>query len=376
MPLGDDFGVELTEGRFEERFLALHKQLFASVEPNFADVTTHVFAPPKGMAQFDHSFVHDGQNWHLFYGTGDMTLSEEWLRRMRAGDVDGANEVCLEPGNGHAVGPALFDLEFREHVFFQPQGRFDLASRCVCSVFRHAGRYGMLYDVRGQDEDGSILASMSLAWSNDLETWELGDANPVLRPPAWAKKGSTCKDPHVTFVDGVYLIYYIVMDREGYCCVALATTTDWRTFADEGCVLRSPPMLRGTMGIESPCVVCREGMWHLFFTYGPGMWHAVSPTPLAFVGSRQGALHSVGRGFCFVGHFHATEILQDPNGDWWMTTDRKEQTRLLNRQAGRLCYRGSYEDEKTLEEGIYLSHLRWKGDQPILDKPQRRPAGD
>jgi len=72
-----------------------------------------------------------------------------------------------------------------------------------------------------------------------------------------------------------------------------------------------------------------------------------------------------------MGHFHATEILQDNDGLWWMTTDHKEEARRLNRLAGRLCYRGSYEDEKVLEEGIYLSRIRWDGDQPILEKPTR-----
>ena len=67
----------------------------------------------------------------------------------------------------------------------------------------------------------------------------------------------------------------------------------------------------------------------------------------------------------------ATEVLED-HGAWYLTTDRKEETRRLNRVAGRLCYRGSYEDEKTLEEGIYLSEIEWHGDQPILVKPERR----
>ena len=31
-----------------------------------------------------------------------MNLTEEWIRLYRAGDMDGANRVCIEPGNGHA----------------------------------------------------------------------------------------------------------------------------------------------------------------------------------------------------------------------------------------------------------------------------------
>jgi hypothetical protein len=368
MALAPDFGVTLSAKEFEERFLKLHKQLFASTEFDFDAVTTHVYTPPQGLYQVDHSMVYDGENWHVYYVTGDMQRTEQWIERCRAGDMEGANAVCLEPGNGHAIGPTLFDLEFAGNVFLPPQGRFDLASRGVCSLFRYQDRWGMIYDVRGE-KDGAFYIGMSLAWSDDLHNWELDPGNPCLSAPAWARKGSTCKDPHVMLVDGVYLIYYIVMDPNGYCCVALATTTDWRTFEDEGMVFHSAPMLRGTMGIESPGIVQREGIWHLFFTYGPGLWHAISPDPKQFVAGREGAWN-VGTGFYFMGPFHATEVVEY-DGEWWLTTDRKEETRRLNRLAGRLCYRGSYEDEKTLEEGLYLARVRWDGDQPILEKPAR-----
>jgi hypothetical protein len=364
MALDRELGISITPKQFEERFLALHKQLFASAEQRFDDVTTHVFAPPKGRYQVDHSCLfHDGK-WYCYYVTGDMRLTDEWIRRFRAGDMEGANKHCLEPGNGVAVGPTLFDLRHVRDVFHPPQGRFDLASRGVCSLFRYGGRFGMLYDVRGENYIG-----MSLAWSDNLLDWELGSANPCLGAPSWAKPGSTAKDPHVMLVDGVYLIYYIIMDQRGYCTVTLASTRDWEHFDDEGAVFQSAPMLRGTMGIESPTVVRRDGLWHLFFTYGPGLWHSVSPTPRSFVASRA-TTWDVGTGYYFMGPFHATEVLED-RGKWYLTTDRKEETRRLNRVAGRLCYRGSYEDEKTLEEGIYLSEIVWKGDQPVLQTPRR-----
>jgi hypothetical protein len=370
MGLSSDFGVTIDAEQFERRFLALSKQLFASTEFAFDEVCILAFAPQLGMSQFDHSFIHDDRGMlHLYYGTGDQRLQPAWHERIRAKDWQGASSVMCEPGNGHAAGRTLFDLQFKEHVFLPSQGRFDLASRCVCALFRYGDKYGMLYDVRGGNENDDLYIGMSLAWSDDLETWVLGTGNPVLGPPDWACKGSTCKDPHVMLVDGVYLIYYVVMDCDGYCCVALATTTDWKNFSDEGCVFRAAPALRGTMGIESPCVVHRNGLWHLFITYGPGLWHAVGRGPQSFVGKRDSP-HGVGTGFYYIGPFHATEILEH-DGRWWMTTDRKEETRRLNRLAGRLCYRGTYEDEKTLEEGIYLAEVRWDGDQPTLHKPQQ-----
>ena len=359
-----EFGITASDEDFEARFLALHKQLFASTEFAFNDVTTHVYTPPRGMYQVDHSFFHDGDQWHLFYCTGDMRKTNVYTRCMAQGDWEGAARNTVEPGIGHAIGKSLFDLKYKELITPSSQGDFDFITRSNGWVFRHGGKYAMIYGVRGKEG----FVGFSLMWSDDLEHWHPGDTNPIFGPPDWSKRGSTCKDVHVTEHEGRFLLYYVTADPNGYCCVALRTTIDWESFEDEGCVFRTAPMLRGTMGVESITVFHREGLWHLFFSYRGGLWHAVSPDPRRFVRSR-GRSFNVGTGFYLVGPFHATEIVQDPDGDWWLTTDRKEETRRLNRAAGRLCYRGSYEDERTLEEGLYLSHIRWEGDQPLLEKP-------
>ncbi len=365
MTLRPDFGVTLNEKEFGERFLALHKQLFASTEFPFDEVATHIYEPPKGMYQVDHSFAHDGTNWHLYYVTGDMTLSDVHTSAMARGDWEVAAKNTVEPGIGHAVGRTLFELEYKEMISPVIQGDFDYITRSNGWVFRHDGRYGMIYGVRGKEG----FVGFSLMWSEDLETWTPGDNNPLFGPPEWSFEGATCKDVHVLEHEGVYLLYYITMDREGYCVIALRSTTDWTSFEDHGAVFKAASMLRGTMGIESPAVIHRDGLWHLFMTWGLGLWHAVSPTPFTFIHSR-GRSFNVGTGSYLMGDFHATEVVHDLQGNWWLTTDRKEHTRLLNRQVGRLCYRGSYEDEKTLEEGLYLSRILWEGDQPILVKPE------
>ena len=97
--------------------------------------------------------------------------------------------------------------------------------------------------------------------------------------------------------------------------------------------------------------------------------HAVSLTPTQFVHDRDRSFN-VGTGFYLMGSFHATEVVHASDRNWWLMTDRKEETRRQNREAGRLCYRGSYADEKTLEEGLYLSRIQWKGDQAILVRPE------
>jgi hypothetical protein len=349
---------------FAERFVQLHKQLWCSDEFDFESVTTHVFSPPPGMYQVDHSFLHDGTQWHLYYVTGDLKLGEVWNACRRAGDSDGANRVCVEPGNGHAVGPSLERLTFVENVFFEPQGRFDLMSRGVCSLFRHNDRYGMLYDVRG---DGG--ERMSVAWSTDLSAWTPSPRNPVLGPGEWANPNGAFKDPHVMAWRDGFLIFVVAWDRAGQPCVGLITTKDWRTFHDHGPIFRMTPSLRGTFGIESPQVLVRDEIWHLFFTHGAGVWHAIAPSPTRFMEGLTARATSVSRGAYLMGPFHATEIVE-LDGLWWMTTDRKEQTRRLNRASGRMCYRGSYEDERTLEEGLYLSQIRWEHDRPLFTKPR------
>jgi hypothetical protein len=294
-----------------------------------------------------------------------MSLTEQWAALVAAGDVEAAGKLALEPGNGHAVGKSLFELNFVENVCFESQGAFDAASRGVCSLFKHKDNYGMLYDVRGDRGE-----QLSLAWSDDLYTWTLSDANPVLAPPSWAHPRGAFKDPHIMVWNGVYLIYVVTWTKNGHIGVCLFTTDDWKTFQDHGMVFTTPPAMRGTFGLESPQVVHRDCMWHLFYTWGPGLWHAVSPSPTGFQAGVEESNHrKVMRGPYLMGPFHATELVQDGD-DWWLTTDRKEETRRLNREAGRMCPRGSYEDEKTLEEGIYVAGVTWDGDRPVLEKPE------
>ena len=221
----------------------------------------------------------------------------------------------------------------------------------------------MLYEVRGEGGD-----HQSLAWSDDLDLWQQDASNPAFGLPSWGPNpGGAAQDVCVLRrPGGLYLIFFKSRADSGQVAVGLNVTRDFRTFVELGPVFRSPPMLRGTIGLESPCVIERDGMWHLFFTLGTGTWHAVSDRPTGFLHS--GSYWRVGTGSYLLGHFHAGEVFSHENR-WFLSTTRKEQSRLENRRKGQLCYRGTYEDEIVLEEGVFLSSIEWNGDQPVLAKP-------
>ena len=128
-PLPDGFGVELTPDQFEARFLALHRQLYASSEFEFAAVTRHIYRPPAGYYQVDHSLFHDGQRWHLFYCTGQMRNTDAYTACMARGDWQGAARNTIEPGIGHAASVDLTDLQFVGLIEPVVQGDFDLITR-------------------------------------------------------------------------------------------------------------------------------------------------------------------------------------------------------------------------------------------------------
>ena len=152
----------------------------------------------------------------------------------------------------------------------------------------------------------------------------------------WAEPYGACKDSHILRIGDTYYIYYIVTARIGYSAIALATTTDWDHFelAPEP-VFLFPAGLRGTGGCESPCVLERDGVFHLFFCNGPGTWHTISDRPDRFPGTN---------GIYLVGPFVAAEVFRW-NGRWWLSSTRKEDLRRKDRLRG-ISHHGDVDDER------------------------------
>jgi len=353
----------LDDATWSRRLITLHQQLYASNEFGFDNIMTCVYRPPMGYVLADHSIVRGENEWHLFYVTGEIRYADEWIAAIRAGNFKYAQEVPYEVGDGHAVGPSLNHLEFKGLLLDKPQGDFGLGAQDGSHVNRIGDEYLDIYTSRGPD--GQALC---LARSRDLEHWEMDPSNPFWRPPAYAMPRGVCKSAHTIRhpVDPYYLIYYNLSLSEGATCVALLSTQDFKVFHDHGPVLKMTLQLRGTSGCESPCVVYRDGIWHLFFGCGTGMWHAVSNRPDNFMGAQ--GFRTVSAGGCYMlGPYHAAVMFQY-GARWFLSTTRKEYQRRLNREAGVLKFRGSAADESSLLAGLFLCGVEWKGDQPLLRK--------
>jgi hypothetical protein len=356
----------ISEVEFGQRLQALHKQLYASAEFEFDAVMRCVYKPPEGYVLTDPQLLHDGTQWHLFYVTGKIEYADAWIAAIRSHDFRHAREIPYEEGDAHAVGSDLLNLEYHSLILGEPQGDFGLGLQGDSAIARYQDHWVNLFSARG-----SGGTSVCLARSRDLFTWEYEVRNPLLWPPDWAIRPGKYGAAFIVPYENLYLVYIQCQTQLGLGAVQLLTTHDFETFEDQGPVFLMPVQLRGTSTVESPCVVQREGLWHLFVTVGTGTWHIVSNRPDRFMASP--ALNYVSPlGTYQLGPFHACRVFQAPEGDWYLAGTRKEYQRYLNRKAGVLTFRGSAADEAALLAGLYLCRVRWDGDQPILQSLEEK----
>ena len=363
IPTEPQFHAVLSQEESNERLVALHRQLYASSEVAFDDVMTCIYKAPPGYVVVDPQLVHDGSQWHMFHVTGKLEYADEWIKAIRTGDFLRAREIPYEEGEGHAVGPDLRQLEYHSMILDDVQGDFGLGLQGDSAIARHQDHWVNLFSARGRQG-----TSLCLAYSDDLYHWEYDPRNPILWPPDWARRPGKYGSAFIVPWKDVFLIYTDCIALDGQGAVQLLTTVDFQDFEEHGPVLKMPLQWRGTTCVESPCVVHRNGLWHLFITSGTGTWHAISDRPDQFMGVPACTEFTVALGCYYMGPLHACRVLQAPDGQWYMISTRKEERRRRNRQAGVLKYRGSVADEAALLDGLFLCRVNWEGDQPILEK--------
>lgn len=368
MSLKEILAPAISNKEYTERHRALHKQVFAAPPFDFDAVTSPMFRAPEGYYTADHCLVHDESNWHLFYVTGEIKNFEIWAEAYKNQDVETYKKYQYEIGDGHAVGKSLEEMRFRNIILTEPQGTFDTSTRGNVHIVRHKDHWVALYQVRGPE--GRMIC---VARSTDLYDWVPDRRNPAFGPPSWANPVDQCKDLHIVPWKGVYLVYYITLGRDNLQTIALKVTEDFEQFTEIGPVFKGTYMLRGTRGIESPCIVERNGLWHLFFGWGiQGVWHVISNRPDTFVGvdlsGWSGSQEKVDCGMYTYAPFHAAEIMLH-KGEWFLTTTKKEELRRRDCENRVLKFRTTLEDELRLTHGIYKSRIEWDEDYPVCLKP-------
>jgi hypothetical protein len=332
---------------FAARLQRLKRRVQGSEPFEFDSVMEHVYTPAANEVFIDNCIVeYDGKVWN-FHIVGDPEMF--WKTDPRIGKL---NYEFV----GYATGSSLFDFEYHGRVMDTPTGEWDCIAPSLCmNIVRFKDGSATVYNAVGLR--GTRLG---VAFSKDLINWERSPRNPVLGPLlSWAEPFGACKDCHVQPYEGGYLIYYVVTAKSGYSAVALASTRDFENFEYQDTpVFLFPAALRGTSAIESVSVFPRDGIFHLFFCCGPGTWHTISDNPHRFRGTN---------GVYLMGPFVAGELFQW-NSEWWFSSTKKEELRRLDRLKG-ISNHATVADERRNLAGMFLSHVRWEGDFPVLEKP-------
>lgn len=360
----------ISNDEFTARYNVLHRQVYAAPPFDFDSTTSKVYTAPEGYYVVDHCIVHDGDNWHFYYVTGEHKNYEKWAEAYynKVTDPEVFKKYQYEIGDGHAVGKTMEDLHFKNIILTKPQGNFDIHTRGNTHIVKYKDHWVALYQVRGPE--GHKICT---ARSKDLYEWVPDAKNPSFGPPEWAYQGGQCKDVHITPWKGVFLVYYLVEGQDSMQTVAMKVTEDFEHYVEIGPVFKGPNMARGTRGMETPTVFERNGLWHLFYGWGIyGVWHAVSNRPDTFVGSDMsgwsGSQDRLQHGTYAVGCYHAIEIIEH-EGEWFLTTTKREELRRTDMENRVLKFRSSVEDEHRITHGLFKSKIVWDGDYPTFMKP-------
>ncbi|KOU27505.1 glycosyl hydrolase family 32 [Streptomyces sp. WM6372] len=274
---------------------------------------THVHDPSlPGRRRYlnDHTLIKAAGRWHLFGIVGDSAPPGE--------SPDSAAEVAFAhasapdpygPWTTHADALTVDRSYFGEEHLWAPY------------VVEAGGTFWMFYAAGGRSG-----AAINLATSTDLFTWTRVPSGPLFRGPA-------ARDPMVTRIAGEWVMYYTELSAPpGRHIVAVRRSADLLHWSAPETAFTDASTDATPSVTESPCVVERDGWYHLFI--GPrggyeGTDVFVSRDPFRF-GLDGHAGHVPG---------HAVEVVSDGQ-DWYASA------------AG------------WFRQGLYVAPLLWRDDAP------------
>ncbi len=213
----------------------------------------------RGYRVKDHSLVHDGRRFHLFYTRGELGSA-------------------VDPSLGHATSEDLRHWTLQAPVLAVSAGERSLWSPQVLpaaqvpAAWRPSGaRWAMLFTA----VNASRSQFIGLAWSADLEAWTREPA-PVYSPGDWAEWSADdwadCRDPFLFAAGDSLFLLACARLADGRAALALgaAALADAGppAFADRGPLIASPD----GGALESPRLWLPapdgQGPCRLFFTRG------------------------------------------------------------------------------------------------------------
>ncbi|MFD7838752.1 family 43 glycosylhydrolase [Streptomyces sp. NPDC059761] len=210
---------------------------------------THVHDPSvPGRQRYlnDHTLIKASGRWHLFGIVGDSARPGE--------SPDSAAEVTFAhasapdpygPWTTHADALTVDRSYFGEEHLWAPH------------VVEAGGTYWMFYAAGGRSG-----AAINLATSTDLFTWTRVPSGPLFR-------GLAARDPMVLRVADEWVMYYTELSApHGRHIVAVRRSADLVHWSAPETAFTDPSTDATLSVTESPCVVERDGWYHLFI--GPG----------------------------------------------------------------------------------------------------------
>ncbi|MEV0990857.1 glycosyl hydrolase family 32 [Streptomyces sp. NPDC049949] len=285
---------------------------------------THVHDPSlPGRRRYlnDHTLLKAGGRWHLFGIVGDSARPGE--------SPDSAAEVAFAhasapdpygPWTAHADALTVDRSYFGEEHLWAPH------------VVEAGGTFRMFYAAGGRDG-----AAVNMATSTDLFTWTRLPTGPLFR-------GLAARDPMVLRIADEWVMYYTELSApHGRHIVAVRRSTDLVHWSEPETAFTDPSGDVTLSVTESPCVVERDGWYHLFI--GPrggyeGTDVFASRDPFRF-----------GQGG-YAGHVpgHAVEVVSDGQ-EWYASA------------AG------------WFRQGLYVAPLQWRDAPPPWQSTDNPVAG-
>jgi hypothetical protein len=143
---------------------------------------------------------------------------------------------------GHASTDTFFDWQVHDPVLLIRPGTWEDGHVWAPMILPDGNRFMMAYTGLNRH----LSQDLGLAESTDLFEWKRWETNPIspLRDAKWAAWWTdeicSCRDPHLLRHDGRIWMVFTANTREGASCLAMCSTTDWKTWRDEGPILVGP----------------------------------------------------------------------------------------------------------------------------------------